>query len=281
MIDAGKLGGVASESVRFLTGSGQIYVPNEPTTLTVTKLWYDEDGKKTTPPVDEVKIDLIQQAVKSNAIPVSITSKSTLQWGGTPITTVTYVAPGSDLTITVNAWTSQPLKIQIGESEPIEMDYSSGVHAYTVRNITSSLNIQVLNEKDTNVHSYAVSGYTEPFFEPIGGGTVHETATLNAGNNWSCTWNDLPKEDGSGNRYYYRVQEVTEVPGFHVTYSRNNADGVQAGELVVINQASGYVLPETGGPGTRKIAAAGALLLLLSAAGLLLRAARLRGERSP
>lgn len=205
--------------------------------------------------MDEVKIDLIQQAVKSNAIPVTITSKSTQQYGQPSITTVTNVAPGSDLTITVKAWTDQPLKIQIGESKPIEMDYSSGVHTYTVQNITNPLEIQIITD-GYNVSTPAVSGYTEPYFEPVGEETVYGTATLNEGNNWTCQWSDLPKEDSNGNRYYYHVQEVTEVPGFHVTYSRNNADGVQAGELVVINQASGYVLPETGGPGTRKIAAA-------------------------
>ena len=283
MIDAGKLGGVASESVRFLTGSGQIYVPNEPTTLTVTKLWYDEDGKEIVAPVDEVQVSLIQQAMRSNAVTVTVNSTGHQDWAPTHTRTAN-IAQGSKLTIQITeVWTGS-LTVQIdGQSEDVSTG-SGQVWSYTIDSIAKDTTITIAPTDTTVGNSFekiSFSGYTTPTFEDAGPETEYATATLNAGNNWSCTWNDLPKDAGDGNRYYYRVQEVTEVPGFHVTYSRNNADGVQAGELVVINQASGYVLPETGGPGTRKIAAAGALLLLLSAAGLLLRAARRRGAHRP
>ena len=97
MISSGALGGVPSENVQFLTTSGSIYVPNEPSTLAVKKLWYSEDGAETTPGAEEVKIDLIQQAVKSNAIAVTIISKSKLEYldnlverGCAPDTIATY-----------------------------------------------------------------------------------------------------------------------------------------------------------------------------------------------
>lgn len=187
MISSGALGGVPSENVQFLTTSGSIYVPNEPSTLAVKKLWYSEDGAETTPGAEEVKIDLIQQAVKSNAIAVTIISKSTSEWGENQITTVTNVAPGSDLTITVNAWKSKPLLIQIGDNPEDEMAYNSstGDHTYTVEDITSPLTIYVLNDEDTNVYQHAVSGFTVPYFEAVGKPVVYGTATLSEENSWS------------------------------------------------------------------------------------------------
>lgn len=282
MISSGALGGVPSENVQFLTTSGSIYVPNEPSTLAVKKLWYSEDGAETTPGAEEVKIDLIQQAVKSNAIAVTIISKSTSEWGENQITTVTNVAPGSDLTITVNAWKSKPLLIQIGDNPEDEMAYNSstGDHTYTVEDITSPLTIYVLNDEDTNVYQHAVSGFTVPYFEAVGKPVVYGTATLSEENSWSYSWNALPKADDDGNRYYYHVEEAEPVPGFEVIYSDNNSDGVQAGELVVINRSTGgYVLPETGGAGTLQLAAAGTVLMALAALTYL--SLRRKGAREP
>ena len=59
----------------------------------------------------------------------------------------------------------------------------------------------------------------------------------------------------------------------------NNGDGVQAGELVVINQSNGYVLPETGGAGTIPYTAGG--LALLALAGLMYSTLRRKGEDAP
>lgn len=283
MIDAGKLGGVASESVRFLTGSGQIYVPNEPTTLTVTKLWYDEDGKKINAPVESVKIRLVQKETRSNARTVTVHSKGNEQsWGsGQPTTRIVEVAEGSSLTIQVGGvWNNDKIYIKVGDaSESLVAPGDGGICRYTLDNISDDLYITIRPEKLDNSQAYSEITFPDakaPFFELISSKTYGEI-DLKGKENWTYTWRDLPKTSENGARYYYSVEEVEAPPGFHVIYSMNNSDGVQAGELVVINQASGYVLPETGGPGTRKIAAAGALLLLLSAAGLLLRAARRRG----
>lgn len=287
MIDAGKLGGVAAASVRFLTTSGQIYVPNEPTTLTVTKLWYDEDGKEITPPVESVKIRLVQKETRSNARTVTVHSKGNEQsWGsGQPTTRIVEVAEGSSLTIQVGGvWNNDKIYIKVGDaSESLVAPGDGGICRYTIDNISDDLYITIRPEKLDNSQAYSEITFPDakaPFFELISSKTYGEI-DLKGKENWTYTWRDLPKTSENGARYYYSVEEVEAPPGFHVIYSMNNSDGVQAGELVVINQASGYVLPETGGPGTRKIAAAGALLLLLSAAGLLLRAARRRGAHRP
>ena len=60
------------------------------------------------------------------------------------------------------------------------------------------------------------------------------------------------------------MKEVSSVPGFEVVYSPNNSDGVQAGDLVVINQGNGYVLPEAGGTGIIPFTTGGFALLVLA-----------------
>ena len=91
---------------------------------------------------------------------------------------------------------------------------------------------------------------------------------LHAAENWSYTWHDLPKTSETGEIYYYYVREVTELPGYEVRYSKDLSDGVQTGEIYIINRAgSGYVLPETGGPGTVPAALGGTLCLVLAGLG--------------
>ena len=75
-----------------------------------------------------------------------------------------------------------------------------------------------------------------------------EPVTLNAGNNWSYTWESLPKADENGTEYLYTVQE-TPVDGFETSYENN--DGITDGIITVINKETAvYVLPETGGTDT-------------------------------
>ncbi len=75
-----------------------------------------------------------------------------------------------------------------------------------------------------------------------------EPVTLNAGNDWSYTWESLPKADENGTEYHYTVQE-TPVDGFETSYENN--DVIAEGIITVINrQTAVYVLPETGGMGT-------------------------------
>ena len=75
-----------------------------------------------------------------------------------------------------------------------------------------------------------------------------DPVTLNAGNDWSYTWESLPKADENGTEYLYTVQE-TPVDGFETSY--NNNAGITDGIITVINKETAvYVLPETGGTDT-------------------------------
>ena len=96
-----------------------------------------------------------------------------------------------------------------------------------------------------------------------------ETATLNAGNQWTKTWSGkelLLADPDSGKPYHYLVEEVTT--GNWNVYINNN--DVQTGNITVQNYVyTGYELPSTGGMGTAPfgvlggaLAAAAALLLV-------------------
>ncbi len=270
------------DSIRFLTASGSIYIPNEPTTLTVRKLWQNKDGTEiSSPPVDEVEVELHQQAVRSNRRQVTIIGKgSHPSWSGTPYQTVLYVGDGSNLTIHINGAWEGNLIFAVANSTPEEVEAveANGQRTFdfTVNNITDDISIEIYYSQDSwnvpiNADNLSLSDYTMPSFVNVGESIIYEKpVVLSSDNGWSYSWNDLPKTNSDGNMVFYSVKEVTEVPGFETIYSINNNDGVQAGELVVVNRRSGdaYVLPETGGSGSEMFLFGG--LLMIASAGVAL-----------
>lgn len=282
MSEQGKLGLVSPDAVRFLTTSASLYVPNEPTALTVKKVWQDNGGVSAAPGAAEVGITLYQQAVVSNAKTVTVQSQGNQQsgWIEDPVTRIVNVAEGSDLTIHVqDVWTNS-LDFQVGAAEPVSVASDNQQCTYTMHHITEDTTIAIYPTEQTigtTFDQISFSDYTTPFFEAQGDAAAYETVTLNAKNSWSYTWNDLPKTNAQGQTVYYHVAETTPVPGYEVIYSSNNADGVGAGELVVINRAQ-FLLPETGGAGTTPFITGGISLLAL--AGLMYVILWRKGEKA-
>ena len=116
--------------------------------------------------------------------------------------------------------------------------------------------------------------------------TTEAKVPLTAQGNWSYTWKDLPKKNGEGTAYYYRVKE-TVPEDFTVTYNYpeegSQATGVLEGTITLINtKESSFVLPETGGFGPLQFAIAG--LPLVGASGVVYlkqRRKRRRGGKTP
>ena len=108
----------------------------------------------------------------------------------------------------------------------------------------------------------------------IGGKVRLKANKKGAGEEWTKIISDLPATDAAGNPYYYWVEEVYVTEGYSAGYTGNciKADTVAAGsipEITIINTRS-YAqpaLPSSGGEGTRIFYTAGAMLLVLSAAG--------------
>ena len=262
------------DAVRFYQSSASIYVPNEPTALTVQKLWQDHDGHTTDQSgAPEVEVALYQQATESNAVDVTVTLRSNPQAGWQPDPSVhqVAVARGSGLTITIGNWWSGNLIIDVGDESTV-ISPSAGFGTFTVDQVSADLQITIYPFDTTSSAVYSdisFSGYSTPTHVPVGEATQYgNTVMLDAAGDWSYTWDNLPKTSADGAVYYYYVREVTELPGYEVSYSKDLSDGVQTGEIYIINRAgSGYVLPETGGPGAAPAALGGTLCLALAGLG--------------
>ena len=258
--------GTSKDNVLFINDSSAIYVPNEPTTLTVQKVWTDQDGNETAPGADGVEVKLYRQATQTNAVTVTVNWSHQYGSGSSSVE----VAQGSSLTLTTGIWQEVTYAVNGGNSQtvsnntPIQLD-----------NVTENTTVQLTVPYNP---SLAFSDYTEPYHIPSGEKTLVETVTLNAKDDWSKTWENLPRADENGNPYYYTVEE-TKVPGYSVIYSSNNQNGIQTGQLVITNRASGYILPETGGTGTLLYTTGG--LALMALAGLMYKILRRKGDEAP
>lgn len=109
-----------------------------------------------------------------------------------------------------------------------------------------------------------------------------DPVTLTAKNDWTYTWEQLPKEV-DGQAVTYTVVE-TLITGWEASYDYGEgATGILEGAVQIINtKQSAFTLPETGGVGPTLVAIAG--VPLVGAAGVVywnLRRKRRRGGRSP
>ena len=153
-----------------------------------------------------------------------------------------------------------------GESAP------DGKPIYKISNIISDITI-----KSTKVYYNGGDFYTTAGGTPITGTTDTEVGkvTLNSRNGWSARFENLEIDDG----ITYTIKEMS-VEGYTVSYTLNNkaleagasfALGKNTGSngngdtIVITNTAEesgGYVLPSTGGAGTKLYTAGGGALML-------------------
>ena len=109
-----------------------------------------------------------------------------------------------------------------------------------------------------------------------------DPVTLTAKNDWTYTWEQLPKEV-DGQAVTYTVVE-TPITGWEASYDYGEgATGITEGTIQIINtKQSAFTLPETGGVGPTLVAIAG--VPLIGAAGVVYlhqRRKRQRGGRGP
>lgn len=270
MADILKRAGVAEADVEFISGSSAIYVPNEPTRLTVQKVWVDDEGSEFEPSGNmEAKVTLYRQTGTSNARTVTVISEGNASWAN-PYTENIQVAKGSSLTIEITGVWTNSLTVKIGDKQEDIERSSDQKWTYTIPEVSDDMEVHIYPTDSTVGNSFeqiSFSGYIKPSFEGDGEKEkVGDTVVLNEENQWSYSWDNLPKTNDSGEPYFYTVEE-TAVPGYSIIYSSNNASGIQTGELMITNKAAGYVLPETGGPGRLPFTAGG--LAAFAAAALM------------
>lgn len=130
-----------------------------------------------------------------------------------------------------------------------------------------------VTETSVSVQLYRYpKGGTRDLTNPVG-----EPITLTSAKNWTYVYQQVD----SG--YYYFIQELGTGQQYDVIYSANNNPGVENGGLLTMTnkkKAGGYVLPSTGGAGTKLYTAGGgALMLAALVCGVCRKRRRERRER--
>ena len=130
-----------------------------------------------------------------------------------------------------------------------------------------------VTETSVSVQLYRYpKGGTRDLTHPVG-----DPITLTSAKNWTYVYHEV--ESG----YYYFIQELGTGQQYDVIYSANNNPGVENGGLLTMTnkkKAGGYVLPSTGGAGTKLYTAGGgALMLAALVCGVCRKRRRERRER--
>lgn len=245
-----------------------LYVPNDSNSISVKKVWVDQENKGTTPGASNVKVQLYRVTKKKKTFNV------TLHFSG---------AWGNTLSKTVQAAQNKPLYIETYNWAPndnfVESNFEvkKGNNSFGLVTCSKTENKEIINIETSPISAdcdiYITAKNNAFYFndndisitcdEPEVETTKHtegDPVTLDESNNWSHTWNNLTSKSDSGEDYYYTVEEVGAPSGYQVSYTNN--DGIQEGDITVTNKKlDNYDLPDTGGFGTFGYYAIGALFI--------------------
>ena len=244
-----------------------LYVPNDSNSISVKKVWVDQENKGTSPGTNSVKVQLYRVTKKKKTFNVTLHFINN-EW--------------NSFIKTVQAAQNKPLHIEdlnwsISENfvksnfevtkngnnfgtVTCSKEGTKGIINIQTEPITENCDIYITANNNAFWFSDNVSiTHDDPEIEttkqPKG-----DSVTLDESNNWSHTWNDLTSKSESGEDYYYTVEEVGAPSGYQVSYTNN--DGIQEGDITVTNKKlDNYDLPDTGGFGTFGYYAIGALFI--------------------
>lgn len=244
-----------------------LYVPNDSNSISVKKVWVDQENKGTTPGASNVKVQLYRVTKKKKTFNVTLHFSGA--WGNTLSKTV-QAAQNKSLHIKDLNWSISENFVE-SNFEVTKNGNNFGTVTCSKEGTTGIINIQtepITEDCDINItannNAFWFSDnvsitHDDPEIEttkqPEG-----DPVTLDESNNWSHTWNDLTSKSDSGEDYYYTVEEVGAPSGYQVSYTNN--DGIQEGDITVTNKKlDNYDLPDTGGFGTFGYYAIGALFI--------------------
>ena len=246
---------ISKNDITFVEYSGfkELYIPNKASSLKVTKLWRNPDGSPAKDTKD-VTVQLYQNTTKKEFYTVTVQfvgkNGDGAAWG---LIKELQVRPNTRVTLNAKTWET----IKVNGSL---ISGSSGKWKYVSDPITESCTIQV---------GFGYYGYNVEEFEYIYSSAEYvidtsmkygEPVTLTSANRYIAKWDRLPIIDANGSPVYYTVKEVSNLGGYTVSYLNN--DGIQSGEITIINKQNEEVitLPETGGTGTYWYTMGGVLL---------------------
>ena len=151
-------------------------------------------------------------------------------------------------------------------TEDLNLDYTCSATLNT-STITGHDPCQLLN--------ISVTPPDNPIGEPEEYDEDYESITLNNRNGWTkvfenLTLSEFDLDTGATYTYKYFIEEISEIPGFTVSYSDNNTEGITGGVLTVSNTSTANipVLPQTGGGGSHRVVLTGVCVTVMAAAVL-------------
>ena len=244
-----------------------LYVPNDSNSISVKKVWVDQENKGTSPGTNSVKVQLYRVTKKKKTFNVTLHFINN-EW--------------NSFIKTVQAAQNKPLHIEdlnwsISENfvksnfEVTKNGNNFGTVTCSKEGTTGIINIQT--EPITENCDIYITANNNAFWFSDNVSITHDdpeiettkqpkgdSVTLDESNNWSHTWNDLTSKSESGEDYYYTVEEVGAPSGYQVSYTNN--DGIQEGDITVTNKKlDNSDLPDTGVFGTFGYYAFGALFI--------------------
>lgn len=248
-----------------------LYVPNNSNSISVKKVWVDQENKGTEPGANNVELQLYKVTKKKKTCNVTL-HFSSIFYGNEAVnfTKTVQAAQNRQLYIEDYNWPPNENFVESNFEVTKDNDNFGTVNCKNengklilriqTNSITKNCDIYITAKNNAfyfNVNDISITS-DEPEVETTEM-AVGNQVTLDNSNGWSYTWNNLPKS-GNGEDYYYFVKEVNAPSGYQVSYTNN--DGIQKGDITVTNKKlDNYDLPDTGGFGIFGYYAIGALFI--------------------
>lgn len=251
--------GITRSDITFVAYSGfeELYIPNKASSLKVTKLWRNPDGSPAKGTKD-VTVQLYQNTTKKEFYTVTVQFVGTN--GDGDCGSLNYsVKPDTDFTLKMTGvYVANHLFYVIYDGKEGKVDISNGTGMFKYGTIKADTTIKVKLGWE-GIKTQCDPIYTSAEYVVDASGPYRAPLTLTSSNGYIGVWNDLPSSI-NGAPVYYTVKEVSNLGGYTVSYLNN--DGIQSGEITIINKQNEEVitLPETGGTGTYWYTMGGVLL---------------------
>ena len=241
-----------------------MYIPNDSNSIYVKKVWVDSDNKETNNHPSSIELNLIQNILTPTGVTVNTHIYVQYDWEENE-----RVIDNQSLVVREGGSIKMTLPIKCKPGEEVNnvvvegaTDYSFsnedkdwGRVVLTINNVTPNMNLNIKLANDYSTVEQVEYDYDREYNTD---NRVIDTVTLNESNNWSYTWNDLPKQVDDHDCVYTLEEDVPS--GYQVLYTNN--DGILAGNITVTNKKlDNTELPDTGGFGTFGYYAIGALFI--------------------
>lgn len=255
--------GITRSDITFVEYSGfeELYIPNKASSLKVTKLWRNPDGSPAKG-TKNVTVQLYQNTTKKEFYTVTVEfigNNGDQDYGSLKYP----VKRDTDFTLKmtgVHVTNNLFYVIYDGKVGKVDVNKNNGVGVFEYGTVSSDTTIQV------KLGWPGIQGQCDPIYTPaeyvVDKSTPYgDPITLTSANGYVGRWTDLPSVDKNGAPVYYTVKEDSNLGGYTVSYLNN--DGIQYGEITIINKKNEetITLPETGGTGTYWYTMGGVLLI--------------------